>query len=167
MSKERKFFFDSEFIEDGKTIELISIGIVSEEGKEYYAISREFNEFDANEWVIKNVISKLEDNITRKPRSAIRTDILRFVGDSVPIFVANHASYDWVLLCQLFGKMIDLPKTWPTWCFDVRQLEQELGRPKMPEQKDGEHNALADAKHTKACYEFLRDIEKKKKGLKL
>jgi hypothetical protein len=89
------------------------------------------------------------------------------VGDSVPLFVANHASYDWVVLCQLFGKMIDLPKGWMTWCYDVRQLEQELGRPKMPEQKGGEHNALADAWFTKESYEFLKEIEKKKKGLKL
>lgn len=36
-----KYFFDTEFHEDGRTIDLISIGIVAEDGREYYAINRE------------------------------------------------------------------------------------------------------------------------------
>lgn len=32
-----KYFLDTEFHEDGKTIDLISIGIVAEDGREYYA----------------------------------------------------------------------------------------------------------------------------------
>lgn len=32
-----KYWFDTEFIEDGKTIDLLSIGIVSEEGHTLYA----------------------------------------------------------------------------------------------------------------------------------
>ena len=34
-----KYFYDTEFIEDGSTIELISIGVVAEDGREYYAVS--------------------------------------------------------------------------------------------------------------------------------
>lgn len=64
-----KYFFDTEFIEGfrkplfGKRshfIDLISIGIVSEDGREYYAISNEFNPKDADDWVRENVIDKLE-----------------------------------------------------------------------------------------------------------
>lgn len=33
-----KYFFDIEFLEDGRTIELISIGIVAEDGSEYYTV---------------------------------------------------------------------------------------------------------------------------------
>jgi trehalose-6-phosphatase len=40
-----RFFLDTEFIEDDKTIDLISIGIVSEHGAEFY---RESCEWDAN-----------------------------------------------------------------------------------------------------------------------
>ena len=36
-----KFWFDTEFIEDGKTIDLISIGIVAEDGRTFYAESLE------------------------------------------------------------------------------------------------------------------------------
>ena len=32
-----KYFYDTEFIDDGHTINLISIGIVAEDGHEYYA----------------------------------------------------------------------------------------------------------------------------------
>lgn len=30
-----RYFYDTEFIEDGHTIELISIGVVAEDGREY------------------------------------------------------------------------------------------------------------------------------------
>ena len=32
-----KIFFDTEFIEDGKTIDLLSIGAVRDDGETYYA----------------------------------------------------------------------------------------------------------------------------------
>lgn len=60
-----KYFIDTEFIEGfhkplfGKRrhfIDLISIGIKCEDGREYYAISKEFNYKDADEWVKMNVI---------------------------------------------------------------------------------------------------------------
>lgn len=38
-----KYFIDTEFIEEPGLIELISIGIVAEDGQEFYAISKEFN----------------------------------------------------------------------------------------------------------------------------
>ena len=38
-----RYFYDTEFIDNGRTIELISIGVAAEDGREYYAISTEFN----------------------------------------------------------------------------------------------------------------------------
>jgi hypothetical protein len=38
-----KYFYDCEFLEDGKTIDFISIGIVAEDGREFYAVSNEFD----------------------------------------------------------------------------------------------------------------------------
>ncbi|MGH8862698.1 MAG: polyadenylate-specific 3'-exoribonuclease AS, partial [Jatrophihabitantaceae bacterium] len=38
-----RFFYDCEFIEDGRTIELVSIGVVDESGREFYAVSTEFD----------------------------------------------------------------------------------------------------------------------------
>ena len=72
-----KYFLDTEFIEGfhkplfGKKrhfIDLISIGIVREDGKEYYAISNEFNPKDADEWVKMNVIYGLPlKKVNRNP----------------------------------------------------------------------------------------------------
>ena len=46
-----KFWFDTEFIEDGRTIDLISIGMVAEDGRQYYAVSSEFDSNNASQWV--------------------------------------------------------------------------------------------------------------------
>ena len=46
-----KYFYDTEFIDNGRTIELISIGVAAEDGREYYAISTEFNPERAGSWV--------------------------------------------------------------------------------------------------------------------
>ena len=51
-----RFFYDSEFIEDGRTIELISIGVVAEDGREYYAVSSEFDPSRAGDWVRGNAV---------------------------------------------------------------------------------------------------------------
>lgn len=54
-----KYFYDTEFIEDGKTIDLISIGIVAEDGRELYMQSTEFDPAKASYWVKKNVLASL------------------------------------------------------------------------------------------------------------
>ncbi|WP_405559084.1 3'-5' exoribonuclease [Streptomyces canus] len=33
--------YDLEFLEDGRTIELISIGMVCDDGRQYYAVNRD------------------------------------------------------------------------------------------------------------------------------
>ena len=38
-----RYFLDTEFIEDGKTIDLLSIGIVAEDGRELYLQNVECN----------------------------------------------------------------------------------------------------------------------------
>ena len=38
-----RYFYDCEFIEDGRVIDLVSIGVVDEYGREFYAVSTEFD----------------------------------------------------------------------------------------------------------------------------
>ena len=161
-----RYFYDTEFIEDGKTIDLISIGIVAEDGREYYAISKEFNECKASDWVQENVITQLPpkyiidnessgsiiQNKLYKSRFVIKNEILRFIGDDKPEFWAYYADYDHVVLCQLFGTMMDLPDGWPMYTRDLKQLCDEVGNPKLPKQQTGEHNALDDALWVKDMY---------------
>lgn len=149
-----KIWFDTEFIEDGKTIDLISIGMVREDGATYYAHSAEYDASKASQWVRENVLPHVAD-VPPIRRYMIANDILAFAGEK-PEFWAYYADYDWVALCQLYGTMMDLPEGWPMYCRDVKQLCDQLGNPKLPKQSTAEHDALADAKWTRDTYEFLR-----------
>lgn len=159
-----KIFFDTEFIEDGKTIDMLSIGLVREDGKTYYA-----EVFDniprweaADPWVKENVIAHLKCNNTAefvpelKLKSRIAKEIVEFVGDS-PEFWAYYADYDWVVLCQLYGRMIDLPKGWPMFCRDLKQYSMDRGIEKIMLPNDQEHHALADALWVKEVYDLLNE----------
>ena len=81
-----KYFLDTEFIEGtqsklfGKTkptIDLISIGIVCEDGREYYAISKDFNLKEAwNRWQWK-LINPDDENRKEVKEYWIRENVLR------------------------------------------------------------------------------------------
>lgn len=150
-SRTTKIWFDTEFIEDGKAIDLLAIGLVREDGATYYAEPAEADRSRADAWVAANVLQNLTGPI--KPRSVIAKEIVEFAGPS-PEFWAYYADYDWVALCQLFGRMIDLPDGWPMFCRDLQQVRASSGV-ELPEQKSVEHNALTDALWTKEAWEFL------------
>lgn len=59
MSKKTKYFLDTEFIENGSTIDLISIGIVCEDGRTYYAQNLKCDFTKASDWVWRNVFPHL------------------------------------------------------------------------------------------------------------
>jgi hypothetical protein len=154
-----RYWLDTEFIEDGKTIDLISIGIVAEDGREYYAVNSDCDRSKANDWVVQNVLvhlkgcGQVKDSITEEIKAFCDPD-----SYGKPEFWGYYADYDWVVLCQLFGTMIDLPKGWPMYCRDIKQLADDMGNPPLPEQGKGEHHALADARWNKQVWEFLRAI---------
>lgn len=147
-----RFWFDTEFIEDGRTIDLISIAVVAEDGRQFYAESAECNLSRACPWIIANVFPHL--NGAKTPRAEIAIQLIAFMGEK-PAIWAYYADYDWVALCQLFGRMVDLPKGWPMYCRDVKQLADSLGNPKIPKQDTVEHNALSDALWCKQAHDFL------------
>ena len=106
-----RFFYDCEFIEDGRTIDLVSIGVVGEDGREFYAVSTEFDPTRAGAWVRSNVLPKLPSpgSPAWRSRARIRADLLRFLtgpGSDVELW-AWIAAYDHVALCQLWGAMPD------------------------------------------------------------
>ena len=51
--------------------------------------------------------------------------------------------------------MMDLPKGFPMYCRDLKQLADSKGNPRLPKQESTEHNALEDARWNKQAYEFL------------
>lgn len=138
-----KICFDTEFIEDGRTIDLLSIGLVREDGAMYYAEPVETDRTRASEWVQQNVLPYLTGPV--KPREQIAREVLNFAGQT-PEFWAWYADYDWVALCQLYGTMMDLPEGWPMFCRDYRQVTDGSGLPAQDERDGPEHNALSDAR---------------------
>lgn len=56
-----RHFYDTEFLEDGRTIELISIGIVCEDGREYYAVNADMplERIRDHRWLMDNVLPSL------------------------------------------------------------------------------------------------------------
>lgn len=181
-----KYFYDTEFHEDGKTIDFISIGIVAEDGREYYAVSQDFDtrRVARHQWLMDNVMSSIGHNqfvvtdargfplirdlyITdpaAKPNNWIATEIAQFIGaDREAELWAWYGAYDHVCLAQLFGRMIDLPNMVPMVTHDLKTLVQEaerkIGGPLyLPKQPDGHHNALEDARWNVVRYNYLREI---------
>jgi hypothetical protein len=153
-----RWFFDCEFDEDGHTIDLISIALVSESGVAYTAcLADGWSADHCNEWVKANVLPKLPPPSERKTRLQVRDEIRDLVGDA-PEFWAYYADYDWVALCQLFGRMVDLPKGWPMFCRDLIQTIKAGIIPKesLPKQDArSEHDALADAQWNREVWLYL------------
>lgn len=247
-----KYFLDTEFIEGTQkkffgetkpTIDLISIGMVDENGREFYAISNEFNlkeawnRYDKIEcckvpsmcgskiqghcegfkrvyWIRDNVLRPIYDELCArrspyektyhwglsepftykkmrylinrygKSKGEIANDICAFIyGDDcggsgmsaiemamkyeitdkklLPEFYAYFAGYDWVAFCWIFGKMMQLPKGFPMYCKDLKQMMDEKGLDKewkcinCPDDI-GEHNALVDAKWNLKLFNLLK-----------
>lgn len=57
----RTIVYDTEFIEDGSTIDLISIGMVDDEGHEFYAVNGEapWKRIAKHDWLMDNVVRHL------------------------------------------------------------------------------------------------------------
>lgn len=157
-----RFFYDTEFIEDGVTIDLVSIGVVDEHGREFYAVSTEFDPAKAGAWVRDNVLPKLPspgDPVWRS-REQIRADLLEFLGKpagGIELW-AWFAAYDHVALAQLWGPMPALPRQLPRFTRDLRQRWEDAGKPKLPAAPGDAHDALADAKHNLQRWQVIEDV---------
>lgn len=153
-----KYWLDTEFVDNGDTIDLISLGMVSEDGREFHAVSNEFDEAKARAipWIRDNVLDKLA-GLPRISRADMAQALLKFIGpDRTPEFWAYNAAYDHVALCQLFGGMMKLRQHFDRAdFFDVKQLHHSAGKPPLPPHGPDAHHALADAKWDKQVWEIL------------
>lgn len=159
----RRYFYDTEFIEDGRTIDLISIGVVDEAGREFYAVSTEFDPGKAIPWVRRNVLDQLPSPADRawRSRAEIRDDLLAFLtgpAERIELW-AWFASYDHVALAQLWGPMTDLPRAVPRFTCELRQRWADLGKPELPAPGSDAHDALADARHNLARWQAMQVLE--------
>lgn len=147
-----KVFFDTEFIDTGNEVHLISIGMVREDGSEYYAELDDAPLEKACDWVKQNVIPFL--NGKKKSREQVAKEIQEFVGKN-PEMWGYFVAYDWLCLCQLYGRMLDTPYGWRQWPHDVMWLREKRMKAGKLKHTGIEHNALDDARWTKQFYEYL------------
>jgi len=157
-----KYFYDTEFLEDGKTIDLISIGIVAEDGREYYAVSldADWQRVSEHSWLAVNVLPSLprmSEGPDWKTRRQLAMEVSEFItGDRKDNeLCAHYSAYDHIALCQLFGRMIDLPPSIPMFSHDVKAEADRLQKYPLPIQDTGHHNALEDARWNKRAHEYL------------
>ncbi len=151
-----RYFLDCEFGDTATLVSLVSIGVVAEDGREYSAVSAEFDPLAVHPWVRDNVLPQLPPTSTWKPRAVIAAELVDFFGPD-PVWWAWFGAYDHVALCQLWGDMPSLPRHFPRFTLDVRQLWEHLGRPSLPQQTTGQHDALEDARHCKLRWEALAE----------
>lgn len=156
-----RFWLDTEFHERGHAhpIDFISVGVVAEDGREYTAVSSQFDLAAAqgNWWLAEHVLPYLGDPSTWKRREQIAADLIEFCGHE-PELWSYYADYDWVVVCQLFGTMMDLPSGWPMWCRDIKQWCEELGNPKLPDLGEQEHEVLSDARDHRFKWSYLKGL---------
>ena len=178
-----RIYYDTEFFEDGRTIDLISIGMVTEDGRELYAVNRDMpvRRIRKHPWLMKNVVPSLphgfgdrRNTIPRRwlydygdasvyTRRQIARKVQRFIQQvPSPELWAWYGAYDHVALCQLWGAMVDLPEGVPMWTHDLMQEVERAGNPQVPRLSRtsaamAEHNALHDAREVKYRHEWLME----------
>ena len=175
----RRYFYDCEFLENGRTIELISIGIVSNTGREYYAVNRNapWRKIRKHPWLMANVVPHLPKvhgdmrhfmprnwlcdmrSTLVRPRERIAEEVRMFLtGGAGPSQLWSYFSaYDHVVLAQLWGPMALLPPGIPMRTGDIAQEAARLGlADALPPRPTALHNAIEDARWAKQAWEFLR-----------
>lgn len=175
-------YFDAEFTGLHKDTTLISIGLISDDDKTFYAEFSDYDTSQVDEWIQKNVIDNLQFNHLgdfftvhdgnvemkgdkNKIWGALNTWFAQF--DEVQL-VSDVCHYDMVLLIDLFGSAFNLPKCVNASCHDINQdiaryfniTEREAFdycRENIIKEEilGKKHNSLYDAKVIRAIYNIV------------
>lgn len=136
-----KIYFDTEFTGLTKNTDLVSIGLIAENGSTFYGELTDFNIAKCDQWVKDNVVGKLkyynkydyyykENNhsveiLDSKHRVGIHLNLWLNTFLEEIQFVSDVAHYDFVLLIDLLtqGKSaLDLPEYITPAVYDINQL---------------------------------------------
>lgn len=171
--KTTRIFLKTKFTGFHQNTTLISIGLISECDKTFYA---EFTDYDKNQidnWLQKNIIDNL---LLPHDLGGNGVGVDGFVGDTKFIkeelekwlsqfenieIWGDYISYDWVLFNQIFENESNFPKNIYYIPFDlctlfkIKGLDPSLNREKFVNIDSDiikKHNALFEAKIIKECY---------------
>lgn len=176
-----KVFFDCEFTGLHQNTTLVSIGLVAEDGRSFYAELEDYDRSQVDEWIQENVIDNL---ILASPPRNLPADAC-YLGNREIVRLAltdwlsrfevvemwgDCLAYDWVLFCELFGGAFNIPKNVYYIPFDLATIlrirmqfdssfDPDTNREELaglPSNKN-KHNALHDARVIKACFEGLTE----------
>lgn len=129
-------YFDCEFTGLYKDTELISMGFISEDGKELYLEFKGINVTRQDRWIKENVLAHtieygdtywgdVVNNVlnyhcgTKDELKGVLLNWLRQF-DSVQM-VSDVCHFDFVLFIDIFGSAFDLPKNVSPTCHDINQ----------------------------------------------
>lgn len=162
-----RYYLDTEFDETAERLFLISLALRAEDGRELYLISTSFSRELCNPWIKANVLPRLVTDSTTSaialPIEEFKIKIEEFVGlDPDSEFWGWVSAYDWVLFCRLWGRMMDIPSSYPYVCNDLRALTQIILQSEdlhkmadeVPKGADA-HNALVDARWIEKVHEWF------------
>lgn len=134
-----KIFFDTEFTGLHKNTTLISIGLVDENDRSFYAEFTDYDESQCDEWIKENVINNLKHKGVRDLNLKgynPRENKTLIVGNKKEVYdslrewlstydnielVSDCCHYDMVLFIDIFGTAFDLPKHINPVCHDINQ----------------------------------------------
>jgi len=180
----KKIFFDTEFTGLYKDSQLISIGLISEDGDTFYAELTDYDKNKVSNWIYNNVILNLKfQNLTEKnllinkskknyeilcDKKTLKEHLtmwLQSFGEELEIW-SDCLAYDWVLFCDIYEEAFKIPKCVYYIPFDictlfkVKNIDPDISREEFAEiQSDSKkHNSLFDAISIKKCYEKLSSL---------
>lgn len=165
----RRYFLDTEFNQEVEPIQLISLGLVCEDGREFYAVSNEFDEPACDDWLQQHVLPNLRslpgpDYISRGGEyfcgrlECMRIALENFLGaDKNPVFYGYYSAYDFYLFSRLWG-FLKMPEHFPKYCIDLKQALDHLNWNdwyKKPAVLQPEHHALVDARWNRLLFDSI------------
>jgi hypothetical protein len=179
-----KLFFDSEFTGLRQNTTLISLGIVAEDGRAFYAEFTDYDKSQVDDWLETNVIAHLKypkdapHNSTAMngwtfevvgDKEFVKNELVKWLNligspDQQFQMVSDHSAYDWMLFCDLFGDAFGIPKCIYYIPLDICTMfydygiDEDISREKFTKDTQIEgvkHNALYDARVIKACFDKI------------
>ena len=136
-----KFALDTEFIDTPTCSALISLALVTQDGRSLY-FEVEYPEAEITPWLRQNVLPHLSGEKVSCKEAAAR--IRDFVGGSKldrPEFWAYFGAHDWYWFCRIFGGMMEMPEYYPHLYKDFAHVQHGV-----PDLFGPAHNALNDAR---------------------
>jgi len=171
-----KVFFDMEFTGLHQKTTLISIGLISDSGEQFYGELNDFDKTQIDDWLQENVIDNLEmqnsrAGITRKWESGktvyfgnsegLEKALISWFSKFKEVEIwSDCLAYDWVLFSEIFGHAFNIPKNIYYIPFDIctlfkiKGIDPDVNREEFAKMTENsqKHNALWDAKVIKECY---------------